>query len=77
MFNNIARVIKENRYKAGITQSNMAIALGLKNGQFISNIERGRCSLPAKNINKAAKLLKINRKLIVDAMVEDFKESLK
>ncbi len=54
----------------------MAKKLGLKNGQFISNIERGLCSLPLKSIAKTSKILNVAPKTIKQAIKLDFKETL-
>lgn len=76
VFNNIAKLVSNRRQNLGLTQTELSIMVGFKNGQFVSNIERGLCSIPAKDIVKLADGLKINSSLIVEAMVLDYKETL-
>lgn len=51
--------LKEKRIKAGITQADVANKLGYSTPQFISNIERGLCSPPLKNLKVLVRLYKI------------------
>lgn len=71
-FNNIATLIRVERRAVGLSQVALSHALGYKNGQLVSNIERGLCSLPLKNIRKAAKVLCMDPEKIKDAMVADY-----
>lgn len=45
-FPNMAKLLKQFRIKNGISQNKLASVLGYKNGQFISNVERGKAGLP-------------------------------
>ena len=76
----IKKVVKEARaMKSGLTQYDLDRALLGANGkgQFVSNIERGLCGLPSKYVNKLSTITGMPRDVIVDAMVQDFEESLK
>lgn len=75
-FLNIAKLVKQSRQKVKLTQTELSYKLGFKNGQFVSNIERGICSIPSKAILKVAVELNIQPQEIIDAMVQDFNEYL-
>ncbi len=47
-FDEIGDYIKLHRSKAGLSQLSLATFLGYDSGQFISNCERGLCTLPLK-----------------------------
>lgn len=49
-FDHIAKVVHTNRLVIGISQISLSNKLGYKCGQFISNIERRKCSLPIEKI---------------------------
>lgn len=52
--------LKRLREKAGLSQSEVAEAMGYESGQFISNWERGISHPPIKDIRKLAKIYKID-----------------
>ena len=54
----------------------MSMKMGWKNGQFMSNIERGLCSLPSKYLMQFCAILEIPVENVIDAMVEDYKAAL-
>ena len=70
-FPTIAEVIRTAREQVGISQEGLSIKLGYKNGQFVSNIERELCSIPAKKITLTAKHLRISKDRIITAMLKD------
>lgn len=72
-FNRIAVVLKEKRRASGLTQYQLSRLLGYKNGQFISNAERGLCSIPAKEIKALCQHLNCGVDEICGAMIEDYK----
>lgn len=75
-FNHIAQLVKEARVKGNISQTELSHKLKYRNGQFISNIERGICSIPAKRINDLAKVLDLSPKQVADAMINDFTDDV-
>lgn len=75
-FTNIAKILKTNRIKVGLSQTKLSEKLGFKNGQFVSNVERGLCNLPMKSIKKVSVELEIDQEILIDAMTQDFKEHL-
>jgi transcriptional regulator with XRE-family HTH domain len=58
------------------SQSELSNVLGYKNGQFISNIERGLCSIPLKNLNQVIDILNIDREELMRAMMSDYESIL-
>ena len=44
--------------------------------QFLSNIERGKCQLPPRAINKLSEITGTPNDLIVDLMIEDYKAAI-
>ncbi len=49
-FDHIAEIVQARRNHAKLSQEELSKLLGYKNGQFISNVERGKCSLPVEKI---------------------------
>ena len=72
-YKNSAKLIKSIREKAGLSQLEFAKLLGFDNAQFVSNIERGVASLPAKRINKIKSL--VNKDLLLSAYLADVKST--
>lgn len=75
-FNNIARVVRSNRIKKGLSQTELSFKIGFKNGQFISNVERSVCSIPLKKINVLSSSLGIDSSEISKAMLDDYQTNL-
>ncbi len=77
-FKNIAELIKVNRlsHPNKYSQSELSHALGHRNGQFISNVERGLCSIPLKGINKVSEVLNIPAEKAKPAILKDFESTL-
>ncbi len=53
--------LKEKRINANLTQGQIAETLGLESPQFISNIERGKCAVPAHLMKQLIKEYNINK----------------
>lgn len=70
----VSKIIRQKRIELGYSQPEVAKFLGMKNGQFISNIERNLCALPIKYVHSVGKALKINPEVLVSAMKEDFSD---
>lgn len=71
-FENIARLVREKRKFKKLSQSDLSKELGFKNAQFISNIERGVCSIPIAKISKLSEALDVHHEVIREAIVQDF-----
>lgn len=76
-FNYIGRVIISVRDDKNLTQEQLAVVLGYKNGQFISNVERGLSSISAKAIPVLWDKLGVSKLRVVNAMVKDYEANLK
>jgi transcriptional regulator with XRE-family HTH domain len=55
----IGKFIKVRRSELGLSQNDLARALGYNTSQYISNIERGLASIPFAKIQEMAQLLKV------------------
>ena len=75
-FDNVANLVKTARLVEGISQSDVSKKVGYKNAQFISNVERGLCSIPRKNMLPVSRVLKIDPEALLSAMVLDYSMSL-
>ena len=80
-FSAIAQFVSKHRKLKGISQMSLAKKIGYKNGQFISNIERGLCSIPPEKAKVLCKELVIDSDLdyinerLVDAVVLDYENN--
>ena len=77
-FKNIAKLIRTKRtdHPKKYSQSELSMTLGYKNGQFISNVERGLCSIPLKMLAKVCVVLDINYDDIKKELLKDFEETI-
>ena len=77
-FNHVANLLKSKRltHHKRYSQSELSKLLGYKNGQFISNIERGLCNIPLKNLKHLSEILDINQSELKQAMLADFEASI-
>ena len=75
-FNHIALTVRSGRLASGLSQNQLSHKLGYKNGQFISNVERGLCSVPADSIVRLAKAIEIDPGSLIQAAVADYKDYL-
>ncbi len=71
-FSKTAQLVRNSRKKKEISQGALAKAVGFHDGQFVSNIERGLCTVPLKKVAVMAKALDIEVTLLTDAIVADF-----
>ena len=71
-FENIAMLVKTYRQPKGISQSQLSRELGYKNGQFISNVERGLCSIPFEKIGKLSQVLEVPTTEVKEAILRDY-----
>ena len=77
-FNNIAKFLKDKRthHPKEYSQSELSHILGYKNGQFISNVERGLCSVPLKSLPKICEVLEIDRDELKKVLLDDYEKTL-
>jgi transcriptional regulator with XRE-family HTH domain len=65
------KLMLEARLKKRRSQSEMALLLGYKNGQFFSNIERGKCNIPTGSLAAVSDELEIQFDKLLDAHIAD------
>lgn len=77
-FKNIATLVRTKRigHPKNYSQSDLSLLLGYKNGQFISNVERGLCNVPLKMMKKISEVLDINPEELKTAILKDHEETL-
>ena len=75
----LATLIRKRRIELDLSQNELNKLLGWysKNGQVVSNIERGLQQVPAHAVNKLSSAIMIPREEIMDLMVKDYQEALK
>lgn len=76
-YKNLGQYLKRKRIEAGLSQTQLAKSMGYPCGQYTSNWERGVCAPPTDGMETVIKMLKLDRKKILDAMVKDFEESVR
>lgn len=65
------RYLREKRREAGLSQQNVANALGYSSPQFISNLERGTCPVPLNRIRQFIDLYKIDQDEFVSKFLNE------
>jgi transcriptional regulator with XRE-family HTH domain len=77
-FGHIAKLIKDARltHPKKYSQTELSTKLGYKNGQFISNIERGLCSVPVKSLSLLTQTLNIEPAKLKTALLADMERTL-
>lgn len=77
-FKHVAVLIKTKRvnHPKQYSQSELSELLGYKNGQFISNVERGLCNVPLKMMRKISEILEINPEELKVSILKDHEDTL-
>ncbi len=77
-FENISQLIRQKRleHHKHYSQAELSQILGYKNGQFISNVERGLCSIPLKMLKRVAQVLDISPMELRESLLADFHNTL-
>ncbi|MAF78494.1 MAG: hypothetical protein CME60_10045 [Halobacteriovoraceae bacterium] len=77
-FSYVAKLIKDKRlsHPERYSQTQLSKTLGYKNGQFISNLERGLCSIPLKGMTNFLKVLNISEDELKTAILKDYELTL-
>ena len=65
------KYLREKRREAGLSQQNVASALGYSSPQFISNLERGTCPVPLNRIRQFIDLYKIDQDEFVSRFLNE------
>ena len=66
----LGNFLKQQRIKNGLSQKKVSQYLGYKNGQYISNIERGLSFPPFAKLSQIAKLYKIPKGPLVKRVTQ-------
>lgn len=72
----LEKYLKTLRIRNGLTQQEVAAAMGYKTSQFVSNWERRLCGAPEADLGKLAKIFNVNPIEFVDIRCQDFREGL-
>ncbi|MFG1499564.1 hypothetical protein ABMA70_05085 [Halobacteriovorax sp. XZX-3] len=78
VFENIAELIRVKRRSLSpkVSQQGLSYRLGYKNGQFISNIERGLCSVPLRSLNTVCSVLKVSKEELKEVLLKDYEQTI-
>lgn len=74
-FHHLGLYLKELRLKAGLTQTELAIAINM-HSQFVSNWERGLSAPPSRCFQAVLDLLQADREKVVKVMLTDSKKMI-
>ena len=67
----IGQYLRQKRKDANLSQNEVGRLLGYKNGQFVSNWERGDQEPPAETLPKLVRIYKINEEELLRVLLED------
>ncbi len=76
-FGSFGEYLLEKRERIGLTQGEVARALGYSSPQFVSNWERGTCSPPFKKIKKIAVIYEIPLDELYDVLSDSYQAFLR
>jgi len=76
MFSNLGKTIHKYRLIRNLSQETLGKQLGYRNGQFVSNIENGKSSLPNSKIVLCSSVLEIDYNILVTAVLRDTHENI-
>ncbi len=71
LFKNIGRFLRQRRIELGLTQRQVSDKLGYGSSQFISDMERGLCTLPLKKLGEVVKLYKLPPNELMEIMLKE------
>lgn len=69
-------LIREKRIEQNLSQNELGRKLGYRQGQYISNIERGLCGFPLKEAKQLCKILGISKKEYIETYLSDEKKKI-
>jgi len=75
-YQHLGKFLRQKRIQGGYTQGQLAEAIEVNLSQFVSNWERGLCAPPAYSIPALVKVLKIDRRELIEVMVKDSRISI-
>lgn len=68
-FETLGTLLKDARIKQGFSQRDISTKLGYTSPQFISNIERGLCMPPLRQLKVMIELYNLNREEVADLII--------
>lgn len=74
--NKLGNAIRERRRELKLSQFHVSLRLGIKNGQYLYNIEKGKCTFPAHRILELSSILMMPLERIKNLMVLDYIDAL-
>lgn len=72
----IGKALKLAREVRGVTQIELARALGYESAQFISLIERNQSKVPLNKLGRACQFLEIGAGQFVDRLTDEYREKI-
>lgn len=75
----VGDLLTKYRHRSGLTQRQAALKVGNSNSQFISNIERGLCSVPLPMLRKLIRVYGIKEReipSIIRVLISEFEKRL-
>jgi transcriptional regulator with XRE-family HTH domain len=74
----VSELIRTVRKEKKLSQSKLSqiVFPNHKSFQFLSNIERGVCQIPARSVNNLSIALGVDKDVIIALMAEDYKNSV-
>ncbi len=78
VFESIAKLIRVKRRSLSpkVSQQGLSYKLGYKNGQFISNIERGLCSVPLRSLGSICEVLNVSKEELRETLLKDYADTI-
>jgi transcriptional regulator with XRE-family HTH domain len=72
----LGNFLAQARQKKNLTQKEVSETLRFESGQYISNVERGRCPLPRKTLVKLVKIYELDPYKVGKFLVEIEKKKI-
>lgn len=72
----MSEFFREARLRAGLTQWDVAQALGYSSAQYVSNWERGKCGVPLAALADLIRLYRLKRSEVMRLILENERQLL-
>lgn len=77
LFQNLGVYLQKKRVKAGLSQGDVAKALGYSSPQFISNFERGLCAPPLPKLKSIINMYDLSPEAVMNLMLKEQEKHLR
>jgi len=76
--NEVANLMRNRRRELKMSQVKLSGMVGFseREGQFVSNVERGKCQFPVRYISKLANALEVSELTIIELMANDYRNAI-